>query len=60
MDIKEEIKKQIDYIPAEYLPLVQQYINSLRSYQKQDKRIRTVHLKGAYDNADLKKICYEQ
>jgi len=60
MDMKEEIKKQIDSIPIEYLPLVQQYLNSLRNYQKKDKRIRTVHLKGSYDNADIKKICYEQ
>jgi len=60
MDIKAEIKKQIDFIPVEYLPLVQRYLNSLRNYQKKEKRIRTVHLKGSYDNADLRKICYER
>jgi hypothetical protein len=60
MDIKEEIKKQIDSIPVEYLPLVQQYLNSLRDYQKKDKRIRTMHLKGTYDDRELKKICYDR
>ena len=60
MNTKEEIKKQIDSIPVEYLPLVQQYLNSLGNYQEKEKRIRTVHLKGSYDDTDLKKICYEQ
>ena len=60
MNTKEEIKKQIDSIPVEYLPLVQRYLDYLQTYQKKEKRIRTVHLKGSYDNADLIKICYER
>jgi len=60
MDIKKVIKKQTDFIFGEYFPLVQQYLNSLGNYQEKEKRIRTVHLKGSYDDTDLKKICYEQ
>ncbi|OCC14783.1 hypothetical protein DBT_1843 [Dissulfuribacter thermophilus] len=59
MELKEKIKKEIDLIPEEYLPQLEQYLKIIKSGKRRNLRIKTVHLKGKYDNANIRKLAYE-
>ena len=57
MRLKDKIKKEIDMIPEEYLPQVEQYIKAIKI--KKDKRIKTLHLKGKYDKINARELAYK-
>jgi len=59
MELKEKIKKEIDLIPEEYLPQLERYLKTIKSSKKKQTRIKTLHLKGQYDNLNIKKLAYE-
>ena len=59
MELKEKIKKEIDMIPEEYLPQIERYIKIIKSEKTKKKQIKTTHLKGKFDNIDIRKSAYE-
>ena len=59
MKLKEKIKKEIDMIPEEYLPQIERYIQIIKRVKTQKKPVKTAHLKGKFDNMDIRKIAYE-
>ena len=59
MELKEKIKKEIDSIPEEYLPQLERYLKTIKSNKRKQLRIKTLHLKGKYDNLNLRKLAYE-
>jgi hypothetical protein len=59
MTAKERIKKRIDLLPDEVLDQVQKYLDSIKKKRRPKKMIRTLHLKGQYDNLDVRQKAYE-
>ena len=59
MTIKENIKKEIDLLPDELLDQVQQYLDNIKVTRIKRKKIHTLHLKGQYDNMNLRQKAYE-
>ncbi|MHB2155173.1 hypothetical protein ACX8XN_12380 [Calditrichota bacterium GD2] len=59
MELKEKIKKEIDLIPEEYLPQLERYLKTIKSGKRKQLHIKTLHLKGKYDNLNLRKLAYE-
>ena len=59
MELKEKIKKEIDLLPEEYLPQLEQYLKTIKSNKKKQLCIKTLHLKGKYDNLNIIKIAYK-
>ena len=59
MELKEKINKTIDAIPEEYLPQLERYLEIIRSGKLKEKRIKTVHLKGKFDNINMRRVAYE-
>ena len=59
MTTKEKLKKRIDSLPDELLDQVQRYLDSIKNQRKQKLKILTVHLKGHYDNLDIRQRAYE-
>ncbi len=59
MELKEKIKHEIDSIPEEYLPEIQRYLEALKRKKIREKQIKTIHLKGKFDNLNIRKIAYE-
>ncbi|GAB6887863.1 hypothetical protein JCM13304A_13610 [Desulfothermus okinawensis JCM 13304] len=59
MELKEKIKKEIDSLPEIYLLQLQQYIQILKDNKDREKKIKTVHFKGRFDNLNIRKIAYE-
>jgi len=59
MTTKEKIKKRIDSLPDELLEQVQKYLDSIKTQRRTKKRIRTLHLKGQYDNLNVRQKEYE-
>jgi len=60
MTLREQIKKEIDSIPEEYLPQIKIYLNLLRKKRKaKTKKIKTLSLGGKYDDINVRKIAYE-
>jgi hypothetical protein len=59
MTIKEKIKKDIDQLPNELIEQVQKYLNSIKPTPQKKKTIHTFHLKGEYDNINIRQKAYE-
>ncbi|MBW1999396.1 MAG: hypothetical protein JRJ29_15725 [Deltaproteobacteria bacterium] len=59
MELKEKIKKEIDSLPEEYLPQLERYLETIKNGKQKEKRIKTVHLKGKFDNLDIRRVAYE-
>jgi hypothetical protein len=59
MELKEKIKKEIDMIPKEYLPQIERYIKIIKSEKAKKKQVKTMHLKGKFDNIDVRRLAYE-
>ena len=59
MDLKEKIKKEIDAIPEDYLPQLQQYLNMIKKKSAKERHIKTLRLKGRFDEINIRKIAYE-
>lgn len=59
MTIKEKIKKEIDLLPDELLDQVQKYLDNIKVTRIKRKELHTLHLKGQYDNMDLRQKAYE-
>ncbi|MDQ7031832.1 MAG: hypothetical protein Q9M37_03830 [Desulfonauticus sp.] len=59
MELKEKIKKEIDLIPEEYLPQLEQYLNAIKCRKRRRLCIKKIHLKGKYDNLKIRKLAYE-
>jgi len=60
MELREKIKKEIDNMPEELLHCLQKYLEYIVKEDKQRKKqIKTIHLKGQYDNLNVRKIAYE-
>ncbi len=59
MELKEKIKKEIEDMPEELLYKLQNYLNSIKRESKMKLQIRTLHLKGQYDNINIRRIAYE-
>jgi len=59
MEIKEKIKKEIDQMPEELLYRIQRYLDSIKKISTSKKKIRSLHLKGQYDNLNIRQKAYE-
>ena len=59
MELKEKIKHEIDSIPDEYLPQLERYLKIIKSKKMKKKRIKTLHLKGKFDNLNIRRVVYE-
>jgi len=59
MELKEKIKKEIDLLPEEYLLQLERYLEIIKSGKLKEKRIKTVHLKGKFDNINIRRAAYE-
>lgn len=59
MVIKEKIKKEIDLLPDELLWKIQKVLDSIKIPKGRRKKIRTLHLKGQYDNLNIRQNAYE-
>ncbi len=57
VELREKIKKEIDNMPEELLYRLQEYLDSIKS--EEGRQIKTLHLKGQYDNINVRKIAYE-
>ncbi len=59
MELKEKIKHEIDSLPEEYLPQLERYLKTIKSKDIKKKQIKTLHLKGKFDNLNIRKVAYE-
>lgn len=59
MTKKEKLKQRIDQLPDELLGQVQKYLDSIKPKRKSKGNLRTIHLKGQYDNLDVRQKAYE-
>ena len=59
MKIKEKIKKEIDEMPDDLLYEVQKYLNTINKRKNRKSKIRKLHLKGQYDNINIRQKAYE-
>jgi len=59
MTTKEKIKKTIDLLPNDLLDQVQIYLDSIKTQIKGKRKIHTLHLKGQYDNLNVRQRAYE-
>lgn len=59
MELKEKIKKEIDLLPEEHLHQLERYLEIIKSRRQKSRRIKSVHLKGRFDNINLRKLAYE-
>ncbi len=59
MELKEKIKHEIDSLPEEYLLQLEQYLETIKSRNIKKKQIKTIHLKGKFDNLHIRRIAYE-
>ena len=59
MELKEKIKHEIDSLPEEYLPQLERYLKTIKSKNIKKKQIKTLHLKGKFDNLNIRKVAYE-
>lgn len=59
MELKEKIKKEIDFIPEEYLFQLEKYVKILKNNIQKEKRIKTLHLRGKFDKVNIRKMAYE-
>ena len=59
MELKEKIKHEIDSIPEEYLPQIERYLEIIKSEKTKKKQIKTLHLKGKFDNLHIRRVAYE-
>ncbi|MBI9039221.1 MAG: hypothetical protein JEY97_13890 [Bacteroidales bacterium] len=59
MVTKEKIKKEIDNLSEEFLEDILKYLKNLKNSQKTKKNIRRVHLKGQFDNINIRQKAYE-
>lgn len=59
MTLKEKIKKEIDQLPESVLSQLQRYLNNLKINNRGNKNIPKLHLKGQYDDIDIRHQAYE-
>ena len=59
MDTKEIIKNEIDKLSEEFLDDVLKYLYSLKNTYKTKKKINSLHLKGQFDNMNIRQNAYE-
>ncbi len=59
MGTKEKIKKEIDKLSEEFLDDVLKYLYNLKNTYKPKKNIRRLHLKGQFDNINIRQNAYE-
>ncbi len=59
MELKEKIKQEIDSIPEEFLPQIEEYIRLIKNKNVNKKPFKTLHLKGKFDNINIRKLVYE-
>ena len=59
MELKEKIKHEIDSIPDEYLPQLERYLETIKSRDIKKRQIKTLHLKGKFDNINIRRVAYE-
>ena len=59
MELKEKIKHEIDSLPEEYLPQLERYLETIKSRDIKKRQIKTLHLKGKFDNLHIRRVAYE-
>lgn len=59
MELKQKIKKEIDSIPDEYLPQLERYLEIIKGGKRKERPIKTLHLKGKFDNLNIRRLAYE-
>lgn len=59
MELKEKLKKEIDLMPEECLPQLERYLKIIKGTKRKQPAIKTLHLKGKYDNLKIRKVAYE-
>jgi len=59
MTVKEKIKKEIDRLPDKTVEQLLRYLNTIKVKNKKHRIIPTLHLKGQYDNINIRHQAYE-
>lgn len=59
MITKEKIKNEIDNLSEEFLDDILKYLYNLKNPHKPKKDIRRLHLKGQFDNINIRQNAYE-
>ncbi|MCD4697741.1 MAG: hypothetical protein K8S16_16070 [Bacteroidales bacterium] len=59
MGTKEKIKNEIDNLSEEFLDDVLKYLYNLKNTYKPKKNICRLHLKGQFDNVNIRQNAYE-
>ena len=59
MELKEKIKREIDQMPDELLYEVQKLLKTMTIKKTTKKKTRYLHLKGQYDNVNIRQKAYE-
>ena len=59
MELNEKIKHEIDSLPEEYLPQLERYLETIKNRNIKKRQIKTLHLKGKFDNLNIRRVAYE-
>ena len=59
MNTKEKIKNEINNVPEEFLDDILKYLNNLKNVHKTKKNFSGLHLKGQFDNINIRQNAYE-
>ncbi len=59
MNTKEIIKDKIDHLSEEFLDDVLAYLNELKKANTSKKKISGLHLKGQFDDINIRQEAYE-
>jgi len=56
---REKLKKEIDKIPDELLEQLERFIQTIKYKQRKKKTLHTFHLRGKYDDINIREEAYE-
>ncbi len=56
---KEKVKEEIEKMPDDLVEEVYRFINTIKITKIRKRKIHTFHLKGRFDNLNIRKKAYE-
>ena len=59
MELKERLKREIDFVPEEFLPQLEEFVRLLKVKHGKKRRIKTISLGGKFDNVNVRELVYE-
>ena len=59
MTTKQKIKKELDSLPESVLNKIYEYLHLLKHGKKKQTGLKKLHLKGQFDNINIRRAAYE-